>query len=200
MAMTSAQGASFLTTIEMRSLLHERAGETGSSTPPMPVLVPEEDVLSLAVSASHFQDDEGDQVSVISEMGSLSSTRSSLSEAADCLMQAILRAALELLQLDAVAYSRLSQPLRVPSSGADGPLPLFLFPLQETRGLHACWRNTGGVSRISPDGRALAGMHEAGLERMPNVEPTIASLIVSLEEALQPTVRCPNGRSAQKGL
>lgn len=49
----------------------------------MPVHVPEDDVLSLAASASHFQDDEGDQVSVISELGSLSSALTSLSEAVD---------------------------------------------------------------------------------------------------------------------
>lgn len=32
---------------------------------------------------------------------------------------------------------------------------------------------------------------EAGLDRMPAIEPAIASLIVSPEEALRPTVRCP---------
>ena len=48
---------------EMRSLLQERepatpTEEAGSSTPLMPVLAPEDDVISLAASASHFQDDD----------------------------------------------------------------------------------------------------------------------------------------------
>ncbi|KAM3599636.1 uncharacterized protein V6R79_008983 [Siganus canaliculatus] len=160
----------------MRSLLQEHPPaspeqEAGtSSSPPLPVLVPEDDVLSLAASASHFRDDEGGQASMASEPGSPSSGRSSLSEAADGSVQAIMRAALERLQLE--------------------------VPVREDflRELHSCWRDPAGLSRLSADGRALAAMHDAagaGLERMPEVEPAIASLIVSPEETLRPTVRCP---------
>ncbi|CAL8378857.1 unnamed protein product [Boreogadus saida] len=44
------------------------------------------------------------------------------------------------------------------------------------------------------DSRALASMQNAskhGLDRMPAVEPTIASLIVAPEEVLRPNARCP---------
>ncbi|MEQ2183342.1 hypothetical protein GOODEAATRI_031682, partial [Goodea atripinnis] len=50
------------------------------------------------------------------------------------------------------------------------------------------------LSRLSTDGRVLAAMHEslkAGLDRMPAVEPAVASLIVSPGEALHPYVQCP---------
>lgn len=66
----------------------------------MLVLVPEDGILSLMASALHFRDDDGDQVSVILEPGSLSSARSSSSKAADGSMQAIHPPALERLQLD----------------------------------------------------------------------------------------------------
>ncbi|MEQ2173456.1 hypothetical protein GOODEAATRI_032302, partial [Goodea atripinnis] len=50
------------------------------------------------------------------------------------------------------------------------------------------------LSRLSTDGRVLAAMHEsvkAGLDRMPAVQPAVASLIVSPDEALSPVVQCP---------
>ncbi|XP_056269652.1 uncharacterized protein LOC130193228 [Pseudoliparis swirei] len=62
------------------------------------------------------------------------------------------------------------------------------------RELHACWRDTSAHSRPSAEGRTLASMQDAakyGLERMPAIEPTIASLIVSPEETLRPEARCP---------
>ncbi|MED6232786.1 hypothetical protein ATANTOWER_002432 [Ataeniobius toweri] len=60
--------------------------------------------------------------------------------------------------------------------------------------MHACWQDPRALSRLSTDGRVLAAMHEsvkAGLDRMPAVEPAVASLIVSLDEALSPDVQCP---------
>lgn len=50
------------------------------STPSMPALVPEDDVLSLAASASRFLDDIEEGTSRASEAGSLSSAWSSGSE------------------------------------------------------------------------------------------------------------------------
>ncbi|XP_074533298.1 uncharacterized protein LOC141796211 [Halichoeres trimaculatus] len=184
---------------EMRSLLQERepatpTEEAGPSTPPMPVLAPEDDVISLAASASHFQDDDTGQVSMISEPGSPSSARSSSSETMDSSMQAIMRTALERLQLDmpqqthSAPESAFFRRRRPSSAFSIPPSGDFL------RELHACWRDTGALSRLSADGRTLAAMHNAagaGLERMPDVEPAIASLIVSPEESLRPAVRCP---------
>ncbi|MEQ2172885.1 hypothetical protein GOODEAATRI_025952 [Goodea atripinnis] len=62
------------------------------------------------------------------------------------------------------------------------------------KGVHACWRDTRALSCLSTDGRVPAAMQEsvkAGLDHMPVVEPAVASLIVSPDEALGPDVRCP---------
>ncbi|XP_077388987.1 uncharacterized protein LOC144026275 [Festucalex cinctus] len=76
------------------------------------------------------------------------------------------------------------------------PSSAFSVPASEDylRELHACWRDPGALSHPSADGRDLASMHDAasvGLDRMPAVEPAVASLIVSPEETLRPSVRCP---------
>lgn len=60
--------------------------------------------------------------------------------------------------------------------------------------LHACWRDTKAHSRLTSDGRTLAAMQDVAkfdLSRIPTVEPTIASPIVSPEEAMRPDTRCP---------
>ncbi|XP_037604355.1 uncharacterized protein LOC119475586 [Sebastes umbrosus] len=62
------------------------------------------------------------------------------------------------------------------------------------RELQACWRDTRAFSRLPSDGRTLAAMQDAakfGLDHMPAIEPAIASLIVSPDEALRPEARCP---------
>ncbi|XP_077367689.1 uncharacterized protein LOC144011105 [Festucalex cinctus] len=76
------------------------------------------------------------------------------------------------------------------------PSSAFSVPASEDylRELHVCWRDPGALSRPSADGRDLASMHDAasvGLDRMPAVEPAVASLIVSPEGTLRPSVRCP---------
>ncbi|MEQ2186596.1 hypothetical protein GOODEAATRI_030277 [Goodea atripinnis] len=112
----------------------------------MPNLSAEEDVLSLAASASQFRDEEEVQSSQASETSSFS-----LQSAA----------------------------------GADGLLLPFLSLHQRS------WWDPRALSRLSTDGRVLAAMHEsvkAGLDCMPAVEPTVASLIVSRDEALCPDV------------
>ncbi|MEQ2173998.1 hypothetical protein GOODEAATRI_003228, partial [Goodea atripinnis] len=75
------------------------------------------------------------------------------------------------------------------------PTPFSIPPSEEyLRAMHACWRDPRALSRLSTDGRVLAAMHKsvkAGLDHMPAVEPAVASLIVSPDEALRPDVRCP---------
>ncbi|MEQ2169471.1 hypothetical protein GOODEAATRI_025558 [Goodea atripinnis] len=69
-----------------------------------------------------------------------------------------------------------------------------LFCPSHLKELHACWRDPRVLSRLSTDGQVLTDMHvsvKAGLDRMPAVEPAVASLIVSRDEALCPDVRCP---------
>ena len=60
--------------------------------------------------------------------------------------------------------------------------------------LQRCWADPNVVSHHTSHGRNLAAMQEAGsygLDRMAPVDPTIASLIVSPDEALRLDARCP---------
>lgn len=119
---------------------------------------------------------------------------SSASETGDSSMQTIMHMALERLKLDV--------PQQVGSGSGSaffrrGPASVpFVVPPSEDylRELHACWKEPSAFSRLSNDGRVLAAMRNAagvGLDGMPAVEPAIASLIVSPEEALRQNVRCP---------
>lgn len=187
---------------EMKSLLQLRQSDTvseeaGVSLPSMPVLTREDDVLSLAASASQFFDDyDGatSHTSHVSEAASFSPSHSSLSDAGEDSMQSVLRMALDRLnmgvpqQAEVAPESAFFRRGRPPSTFTIPPSAEYL------KELHACWRDPSALSRLSADGRTLAAMNnaaEAGLDHMPAVEPAIASLIVSPEEALRPTVRCP---------
>lgn len=167
----------------------------GARCPLVPSLNQEDDVLSLAASASHFCDDVA-QSSRASETGSFSSAHSMASDTEGS-MQEVMRQALHCLRID------VPQPEQSSSSSGffrrGRPPPSFVVPpsSEYLRELHACWRDPGACSRLSADGRVLASMHDAaaaGLDRAPPVEPGVASLIVSPEEALRQDVRCPNSQ------
>ncbi|CAJ1069780.1 LOW QUALITY PROTEIN: uncharacterized protein LOC114481864 [Xyrichtys novacula] len=171
--------------------------KAGVPDPPMPHLTPEEDTLSLAASATHFheygEDAEG-SASQLSDPGSYSSDQSSRTETGDHCMRTVMRMALEHQNLDvpkvensapASAFFRRRPP---PTAFAVPHSPDFLRELQ------ASWMYTRAGSRMSADARTLAAMHNAaavGLDHMPAVEPAIASLIVSPDEALRRETRCP---------
>ncbi|XP_068583377.1 LOW QUALITY PROTEIN: uncharacterized protein [Cebidichthys violaceus] len=181
---------------QMKSLLltlHPSAG--GSEAPDLSTaeLGPEEDVISLAASANLFTEYSEGRPSHASGPGSRSSAQSSSEGAVDSTMGSIIRMALARLQLD-------TQQPEPPSAsaffrGVPAPSTFSVPPSEEyLRELHACWRDTGTLSRLTSDGRTLAAMQDAakfGLARMPAVEPTIAALIVSPEETLRPDARCP---------
>ena len=63
-------------------------------------------------------------------------------------------------------------------------LPLRSHP--QLRTLRGC-RGAGQT----PDNFPMQGASTYGLERMPNVEPSVAALILSPDEALRPHARCP---------
>ncbi|MED6242228.1 hypothetical protein ATANTOWER_001854 [Ataeniobius toweri] len=89
---------------EMKSLLHTRHSDAslptaGLSSPPMPDLSVEEDVLSLAASAAQFREDEEVQSSQASEIGSFSS-QSAVGEPRDGSMREVICMALRQLQLE----------------------------------------------------------------------------------------------------
>ncbi|XP_043992837.1 uncharacterized protein LOC122842759 [Gambusia affinis] len=187
---------------EMKSLFQApQAGApmTGFSSPPMPELAVEEDVLSLAASASHFGNEEEEEARSprTSETGSRSSSQSAASGSGDGSMQDIMLMALRQLQLDVPQVVE-SAPGSAFFRRGRAPAPFSVPPSGEyLRELHACWRDPRAFSRLSADGRVLAAMHDSvqsGLDRMPAVEPAVASLIVSPDEALREDVRCPRAQ------
>ncbi|CAL8385973.1 unnamed protein product [Gadus morhua 'NCC'] len=171
------------------------AGEPGALAPPAAALEPEEDVLSLAASAAEYEPDRflQDLASRASAACSRPSTRSSTCASEDNSMGAIILMALASLQLDVPQ----AQPAPASAFFRRGPAPAsFTVPPSEEylRELHACWRDSRALSHATSDGLPLAAMQDApkfGLDRMPAVEPTIAALIVSPDEALRPVARCP---------
>ncbi|XP_057686428.1 uncharacterized protein LOC130912382 [Corythoichthys intestinalis] len=184
---------------ELRSLLGDRPpGDSAAAfdprSPGMPDLDLEADAVSLAASASMFHDDVGESAFVPSELGSSSSALGSSAGSPDASMLAVLRGALARLQLDLPqrpASAPASAFFRHQRSASNFAVPASADFVRE---LHAGWRDPAALSRLSADGRALAAMHDpaaVGLDRMPGVEPAIASFIVSPEESLRPVVRCP---------
>ncbi|MEQ2174657.1 hypothetical protein GOODEAATRI_010018 [Goodea atripinnis] len=183
---------------EMKSLLQSRHSDAslptaGLSSPPMPDLSVEEDVLSLAASASKFRDEEEAQSSPAFETGSFLRRVQLVSPVTALCGRSCV--ALRQLQLE-LPLGEVSATGSAFFRRGRAPTP-FSVPLSEEylREMHACWRDPRALLRLSTDGRVLAAMHEsvkAGLDRMPAVEPAVASLIVSPDEVLRPDVRCPH--------
>ncbi len=134
-----------------------------------------------AVSASHFQDDNGDTASQASEPGSHSSAQSSLSELGDKSMQATIHMVLHHLQLE-IPQQAESAPESTFLRSRWAPTAFAVAPSEEyLRELYACWGDTGAHSCLSTDGQALKAMYDSarvGWDSMPVVEPTITSFIV----------------------
>ncbi|MEQ2182865.1 hypothetical protein GOODEAATRI_026665, partial [Goodea atripinnis] len=183
---------------EMKSLLQKCHSDAslltaGLSSPPMPDLSVEEDVLSLATSASQFRDEEEALSSPAAETGSFS-LQSAVGEPSDGSMREVMCMALRQLQLE-LPLGEVSATGSAFFRRGRAPTPFSVPPSEDyLREMHACWRDPRALSHLSTDSRVLAAMHEsikAGLGRMTAVEPTVASLIVSPDEALRPDVRCP---------
>ena len=162
-------------------------------SPPMPELTPEDDALSLVASATYFHDYEEDtNVSLASEPGSHSSAQGSIAETENGSMHVVMRMALDRLQLGVRNWR--SQLLPVPSSGVGRPLLPWLFPTRGYLKDLQTWRDTRACTRLSAHGWTLAAVHDTarvGLERMSPIEPDIASLNVSPDEALRRETRGP---------
>lgn len=63
--------------------------------------------------------------------------------------------------------------------------------------LQRCWADPKRFSHLPSDCRALAAMQDApayGLQQMPNIEPSMAALVLSPNEALRPDARCPRAQ------
>ncbi|KAK0153029.1 hypothetical protein N1851_005294 [Merluccius polli] len=162
--------------------------------PPLEDGPPLDDALSLAASASFFNEaSTGDDASHTLGEASCSSAQGSLQGAADTSMTGIMRGALARLGLDAPQ----TDPGQTSAFFRRNPAPAtFTVPPSEgyVKELHACWRDSRALSHSTTDAQTLAAMQDAaqvGLSRMPPVEPAIASLILAPDEALRPDARCP---------
>ncbi|XP_030293378.1 uncharacterized protein LOC115593839 [Sparus aurata] len=158
------------------------------------------DVLSTAASCSLF-DDEGegqdeDKDSALPASDALSQgSDGSLrgSEAGHATLKPAIRMALARLGLDdapatAAPSSAFFRQTPQPAAFSVPPSKPYIEELQR------CWGDPKLLSHHTSDSRNLAAMQEAGsygLDRMAPVDPTIASLIVSPDEALRPDARCP---------
>lgn len=107
-------------------------------------------------------------------------------------IQPTLRAALARLGLDtppvAQHQSAFFRGSTQPSSLSVPPSAPYIEELQR------CWADPRRLSHLPSDCRALAAMQDAltyGLQQMPNIEPSVAALVLSPNEALRPDARCP---------
>lgn len=127
----------------------------------MPVLIPEEHMLSLAASATHFNDygeDQGDEGCQACEQGSQCLAQSYLAEMEDSSMHAIMSPALEQLHMDMPRQAEAASASvfwPAPTALAVAHLENYLTELQ------ACWRDTKAFFCLSADGWTLAAMHKA---------------------------------------
>ncbi|CAL8337948.1 unnamed protein product [Boreogadus saida] len=158
------------------------------------------DALSTRASCSQLYEDRQGQCEVeasiqASEDGSqhVGSGSRAGSEASPAMVKPVVRLALARLGLDAApaaiapasAFFRRVPPQDIISVPPSQP---YIEELQR------CWPDRRSLSHHTSDSRALASMQNAskhGLDRMPAVEPTIASLIVAPEEVLRPNAHCP---------
>lgn len=152
----------------------------------MDILEPEVDVLSVTASAPE------DVASHPSVAVSCASPYSSAGASEDNSMAAIIRMALTRLQLDPSQV----QPAPARAFFRRGPAPsnFTVPPSKDYLLLHGSWRDSRAFSHLTSDTRPLAAMQDAprfGFGRMPAIEPTIAALIVTPDEALRPDDRCP---------
>ncbi|CAJ1084184.1 LOW QUALITY PROTEIN: uncharacterized protein LOC114481864 [Xyrichtys novacula] len=153
-------------------------------------------------AATHFCEFEEDGESSTSRtsMGSRSSSYSSLAVTEDSSMRDILRTALEQLNVAAPQQAR-SAPASAFFRHRPPPTS-FTVPHSEDflRELQASWIDSKAGTSLSADARALAAMHDAisvGLDKMPAIEPGIASLIMSPDESLRQDARCPRPQCRQ---
>ena len=175
-------------------------GPSGSSRPVLsPAYSAQEDVLSTRASEGLFLDqacgDGGGGASHSSHTISLEGERSTLagSEASQMSVRPALKVALARLGLDA-APSVATPPsafFRGASRAGEFCVPPSAPFLEE---LQSCWADPRRLTRPSQSARALASMSAAssyGLDRMPDIEPSVAALVLSPGEALRPDARCP---------
>lgn len=159
---------------------------------------PEEDVLSTRASESLAIVDEwagqaeataDDDVEPLSGQSSpTGSVRTQGSVVTSTLKVALARLGLDVPAAETAHQSAFFQHSTAPSGFSVPPSAPYIAELQR------CWAVPRRFAHRTSDDRALANMQDAatyGLGSMPGVEPTLAAIIVSPDEALRPDARCP---------
>ncbi|KAK0141172.1 hypothetical protein N1851_021814 [Merluccius polli] len=101
---------------------------------------------------------------------------------------ALVQLGLDAPPVGVVGQSAFFQQAAPPATFAVPPSAPFVEELQR------CWADPRQFSHIPSECRALANMRDAssyGLDRMPTIEPALAALILSPDEALRPDAHCP---------
>lgn len=155
------------------------------------------DVLSIQASESmDCGDSEAhDSASQAASQASSHGTATAL-ETGRSSIQPALKAALARLGLDTppVAQPQQSAFFRGPTQPPTLEVPPSAPFIEE---LQRCWADPSRLSHLPSDCRALAAMQDAssyGLQRMPSIEPSVAALVLSPNEALRPDARCPRAQ------
>lgn len=118
------------------------------------------------------------------------------SEAGRPSVQPALKAALARLGLDAApaAVPKQNAFFRGSTQPSTWVVPTSAPYIEE---LQRCWADPRRLSHLPRDCRVLAAMQDApvyGLQNMPNIEPPVAALVLSPNEALRPDARCPRAQ------
>ena len=163
----------------------------------------EEDSISITASDSLFTEAErggpglGDARSPQrSEVGSVEPEEEAYKQAADVAFAK-----------QAIQWALARQGIDIPVDPAAPPNPFFkteqpaAFSVPASAGfieeLQKCWGDPKKLLHFSQECRALltmAGSEALGLDRMPPVDETVASLVLSPDEAMNPDARCPRAQ------
>lgn len=109
-------------------------------------------------------------------------------------MKSILRLALACLRLDEGRSQATHQCL---FSACFATHLVLSAPLGGPHDLYKCWGEPSALSHQTSDGRTFAAMQDGEkwrLSHIPAIEPSVASLVLSLEEAFRLNARCPPGQ------
>ncbi|XP_077370196.1 adipolin isoform X2 [Festucalex cinctus] len=153
------------------------------------------DAISIAASGACFQDSEDGGDEAPSGGDSVSSAPTRQISTGEESVRKVMFSAFRRLKLDASVFSQPSAKCGL--TPMDYTSQSFWIPecRRFVTDLQTCWLNPRVFPRLPADGRALARMrflNPIGLERMPNVEYSIAVLVVSADKALRQDARCPD--------
>ncbi|XP_049437342.1 uncharacterized protein LOC125891834 [Epinephelus fuscoguttatus] len=177
-------------------------GTDSLASSPLLASQPDEDTLSIAASGNLFTDDDargqkepegGSPLPSVTDShgsgaDSLRDAEASLSTVQQAVQLAVSRLGLDAAPVEAAPSNAFFKHAPQPSSFGVPPSEPYITELQR------CWPDPKAFLYLPSDCNALAAMKDAvqyGLDQVPAIDASIASLIVSPDEALRPDARCP---------